>query len=118
MGVIFYLSSQPSSGHHPWWVLVLRKGGHITGYALLTAAWAWALAPHTRNALRWALVISFLYACSDEFHQHFVRGRFGSPRDVAIDAIGMAIAALLVRWRVGSGRATRARTRSSPAPSP
>ena len=118
MAVIFYFSAQPASGHHPWWELVLRKAGHITGYALLTAAWCWALAPHTRNALRWALAISFLYACTDEFHQHFVRGRFGSPVDVGIDSIGMAIAALLVRWRAGSGRAMRPRARSSPVRSP
>ena len=33
-----------------------------------------------------------LYACTDEFHQTFVDGRNGTPVDVCIDAIGMAIA--------------------------
>lgn len=35
-----------------------------------------------------ALAISFLYACSDEFHQMFVEGRFTSWRSIGLDAIG------------------------------
>ena len=35
----------------------------------------------------------------DEFHQTFVHGRDGTPRDIAIDAIGMAIAALIINLR-------------------
>jgi VanZ family protein len=96
MGVIFFLSAQPAGGHHAWWVIVLRKLGHVTGYALLTAAWWWALREVARRPLFWAVGISLLYACSDEFHQTFVRGREGTPRDVLIDAVGMAIAALLI----------------------
>jgi VanZ family protein len=96
MGVIFYFSAQPASGHHDWWVIVLRKLGHITGYALLTAAWWWALRSAVRRPMLWAVLISLAYACTDEFHQTFVRGREGTPRDVLIDAIGMAIAALLI----------------------
>ena len=97
MGVIFYFSAQPGIDHYAWWEVVLRKLGHVTGYALLTAAWAWALWGFVRRPLVWAVCISFLYACSDEFHQSFVRGRDGTPRDVLIDAIGMAIAVILIR---------------------
>jgi VanZ family protein len=119
MGVIFYLSAQPAGGHHAWWVIVFRKLGHITGYALLTGAWWWALRGVARRPLLWAVGISLLYACSDEFHQTFVRGREGTPRDVAIDAIGMGIAALLIGMRrsapTGWGRthATGAASKSS-----
>jgi VanZ family protein len=42
-----------------------------------------------------AVVISVLYAISDEYHQHFVHGRHGSPIDVLIDSVGIAI----VAWR-------------------
>jgi VanZ family protein len=104
MGVIFYLSAQPSGGHHAWWVVVLRKLGHIGGYALLTALWAWALRGVVRRPLLWAVCVSLAYACTDEFHQTFVRGRTGTPRDVGIDAIGMAIAVLLIRARRPSPR--------------
>ena len=121
MGVIFYLSAQPAGGHHAWWVIVFRKLGHVTGYALLTGAWWWALRSVVERPLFWAVGISLVYACTDEFHQTFVRGREGTPRDVGIDAIGMAIAALLIRvrrpspadrWRTG---ARGSLARSSPA---
>jgi VanZ family protein len=124
MGVIFFFSAQPAGGHHAWWVIVFRKLGHITGYALLTAAWWWGLRSLIERPLLWAVGISLAYACSDEFHQTFVRGREGTPRDVLIDAIGMAMAVLLIRARRPSpadgGRVgARGRVpRSSPARSP
>jgi hypothetical protein len=124
MGVIFYLSGQPAGGHHAWWVIVLRKLGHVTGYALLTALWAWALSAVTRRPLVWAVAISLVYACTDELHQTFVRGREGTPRDVLIDAIGMAIAwfALTARQRPpirrGDADAREGSARSSLARSP
>src|SRR5262245_15479402 len=124
MAVIFYLSAQPAGGHHAWWVIVLRKLGHVTGYALLTGAWWWALRGVVERPLVWAVGVSLAYACTDELHQTFVRGREGTPRDVAIDAIGMALAALLIRARRSSpadrgGTGARGSlARSSPARSP
>jgi VanZ family protein len=99
MGLIFYLSAQPAGAHHAWWVVVGRKLGHITGYALLTAAWAWALQGIVTRPVLIAVCIALAYACTDEFHQTFVQGRNGTPIDVGVDAIGMAIAALLIRVR-------------------
>jgi VanZ family protein len=99
MGLIFYLSAQPSTVHHPWWEVIFRKVGHVTGYALLTALWAWALQGVVRRPLACAIAISLAYACSDEYHQTFVRGRTGTPVDVAIDAIGMTLAAAWIRVR-------------------
>ena len=124
MGVIFYFSAQSSSGDHPWWDVILRKLGHVTGYALLTALWWWALRGVVGRPLLIAVCIAFAYACTDEFHQTFVSGRTGTPVDVAIDSIGMAIAALLIDLR---RKASVRRTgidaealglRSSPARSP
>lgn len=99
MGVIFYLSAQPAAGHHAWWVIVIRKLGHVTGYALLTALWAWVLQGVVRRPVLVAVGVALAYACTDEWHQTFVHGRTGTPRDVAIDAIGVAIAAILIRMR-------------------
>jgi VanZ family protein len=99
MGVIFYFSAQSSTGEHPWWDVIFRKLGHVTGYAMLTALWWWALRPVTRRALPIAICIALAYACTDELHQTFVHGRTGTPVDVLIDSIGMAIAALLILWR-------------------
>jgi VanZ family protein len=116
MGVIFYFSAQSAGAHHAWWVIVARKLGHVTGYALLTALWAWALQGMVRRPILWAVLISLAYACTDEFHQTFVHGREGTPRDVLIDGIGMAIAALLIGMRrsapTGRGR-THARGEAS-----
>ena len=96
MVVIFILSAQPGGGDHPWWDVILRKLGHIGGYALLAGLWWWALRRVVGRPLVWAAGISLAYACTDEFHQTFVRDRTGTPVDVAIDAIGIALAALLI----------------------
>ncbi len=96
MGLIFYLSSQPdlSSGFGVW-DLIGRKVIHVLIYGLLTAAWYRAL-----SSIVPAIVISALYAVSDEIHQSFVQGRHGSPIDVAIDLVGILIAVyLIVRLR-------------------
>jgi len=85
--LIFALSSIPSldSGLGSW-DLVLRKLAHAAEYALLAALLLRAL---TRSWL--AFLGALAYAASDELHQHFVRGRTGTPRDVAIDAAGALI---------------------------
>ena len=46
---------------------------------------------------RAALAAGIAYAISDEVHQHFVPGRVGSPVDVLIDSVGVAVGVLL--WR-------------------
>jgi VanZ family protein len=103
MGLIFYLSAQPdlSSGLGNW-DLVLRKGAHMTEYALLCFLWFRALnttATTPRNALVLAYAITVAYSITDEFHQTFVTGRHGSPVDVLIDAVGAAIGAASVLRR-------------------
>ncbi len=100
MAVIYFLSAQPDlSTGLGFWDLVLRKLAHASVFGLLTLLWFRALGPVTRRALLAAVVIAFLYAISDEYHQTFVDGRHGSPVDVGIDSIGIAAAVLLVRSR-------------------
>ena len=91
-GLIFTLSSIPSlhSGLGTW-DLILRKCAHVTEYAILAFLLRRAL------ATPWAAAAAFLYACSDEYHQSFVVGREGRPRDVAIDSIGIVIGLLAAR---------------------
>jgi VanZ family protein len=89
--VIFTLSSIPSlSTGLGLWDTILRKAAHVTEYGVLGALLLRAL---EREAP--ALAAGIAYAGSDELHQHFVRGRHGSPVDVAIDAIGLAAGMLL-----------------------
>jgi len=53
----------------------------------------------SRRALRWAILTSLLRAILDEIHQAFVPGRSGTAVDVMIDAVGIALAAWLIRQR-------------------
>jgi VanZ family protein len=97
--VIFALSAVPDLGTGlGGWDLVLRKIAHATEYAVLGALLARATA---RPGLAFGL--GLLYAISDEVHQEFVPGRHGSPIDVAIDAVGVAVGIAL--WH--SARARR-----------
>lgn len=89
--VIFTFSSIPSlSTGLGTWDTILRKGAHLTEYAVLGALLYRALG---REAP--ALTAGIAYAATDEFHQHFVRGRHASPVDVAIDAVGVSLGMLL-----------------------
>ena len=85
--VIFALSSIPHLGTGlGLWDTVLRKGAHLSEYAVLGALLLRAL---RRPGPAFALGVA--YAASDELHQHFVRGRNGSPLDVLLDSCGVAL---------------------------
>jgi VanZ family protein len=89
--VIFAFSSIPSlSSGLGVWDTVLRKGAHVTEYAILGALLYRALEREPA-----ALAAGIAYAATDELHQHFVRGRHASPVDVAIDAVGVALGMLV-----------------------
>ncbi len=97
-GVIFAFSSVPNLGTGlGGWDLVLRKLAHTAEYAILGALLVRATG---RSWL--ALGLGVLYATSDELHQTFVRGRHGSPVDVAIDAVGLACG--IVLWNAARAR--------------
>ncbi len=78
---------------------MVRKLGHLTEYFILASflgnAWQ-AQWPQQSSAKRCAMTIvaATLYAISDEWHQSFVPSRSASAIDVAIDACGVACAAL------------------------
>jgi VanZ family protein len=91
--VIFAFSSVPDLGTGlGTWDLILRKIAHAGEFAVLGALLQRALRDE-----RAALATGVAYAISDEVHQIFVPGRVGSPLDVAIDSVGVAVGVLL--WR-------------------
>ena len=94
--LIFFQSSNPSPAGAelaPDYLL------HFAAFAVLAFFLAMALAGGAGNLAKkglgrgqalFALVISALYGCSDEFHQSFVPGRNSSWADVAADFLGAA----------------------------
>jgi VanZ family protein len=95
MAVIFTLSAQHGGGDLAAAEVVLRKLAHVAEYLVLTLLLLRALRRSgIAAALPIALVAALLYAISDEWHQSFVPWRTATPRDVAIDAAGIGLAAL------------------------
>lgn len=95
MVIIFAFSAQHGGGHLPAAEVVLRKLGHAAGYLVLTLLLLRALRRSgVAVALPVAVGAALAYAISDEWHQSFVPGRTATARDVAIDGIGIALAAL------------------------
>jgi VanZ family protein len=102
MAVIFGFSAQPDLNSGLGIVdLIGRKVIHACEYALLTFLWWRALrtvaSPAAAIGLAFGLAVG--YSATDEFHQHFVHGRHGTPVDVGIDALGAATAAIILRRR-------------------
>ena len=96
-GVIFTLSSIPNLRiTREWWDYPLRKIAHMTEYGILARLWVRALAGSAawsrKKIFAWSLVLSVLYACTDEYHQTFVAGREGVLHDVVIDSVGAWLA--------------------------
>ena len=113
MILIFLASSIPSvqMPRFDVWDVLVKKGGHVTGYALLAAFYLRGLAWRrtvTRADVGLAVLLAVLYALTDEFHQRFVPGRGATPVDVGIDALGaVAGAAIYLGARLSAGTETR-----------
>lgn len=79
-----------------------RKAAHMFLYFVLIGLLLLALRPLLRSNGRLASAAAGLcavLAALDEFHQTFVPGRAGMPRDVAVDMAGAACF-LLLWWLV------------------
>ena len=102
-GIIFTFSSLPINQPAPfsWWDFIFKKTAHVTEYAILY--WLiWRAASDsgriTDRSLLWkSLLIAFIYAVSDEWHQTITLGREGTLRDIGFDTIGMLLALNQVR---------------------
>ena len=77
--------------------------GHAFNFAVLALLLAWALTTNdilSPEKFRLALIISVLYALSDEIHQIFVPTRTFQIRDLIVDAIGALLGLLLFQTMV------------------
>ncbi|WP_294578335.1 VanZ family protein [uncultured Thomasclavelia sp.] len=72
--------------------LIVRKCAHFTEYTILAFLIYYGLAKNqvnNKSILLYTVLITFAYACSDEFHQLFINGRSGQFKDVLIDTSGV-----------------------------
>ena len=122
MGVIFYMSNQPaeiSSIHSGNTIniisklpiignimdyltsinigeFIVRKCAHMFSYCILAILLFMSVyEDNIKKTTIIAFLGTFLYACSDEFHQLFISGRSGEFKDVIIDLTGGTIGILL-----------------------
>lgn len=75
----------------------IRKIAHITEYLILGFLMFNLLKQYSVTNIYYAICLSILYSCTDEFHQLFISGRSGSIRDVLIDSIGILIGTYLYK---------------------
>lgn len=85
----------------------LRKVAHASEYCVFTILLTIALSNSGLKGKKIfiiALAICFIYACSDEYHQTFVKGRTGQFSDSLIDTLGGAIGVTLIfiKYRIKS----------------
>lgn len=105
MALIFFLSDQPSlpSPEERWLDFVFEKSAHTFEFAVLAVLFLRALA--VKRAESWrsvagALVLAWLFALSDEFHQLYVPGRSSDWSDLLFDWLGAGVGVWLwLRWR-------------------
>ena len=94
--------------------LVIRKAAHMTEYAILFLLSYLATVKISMSQSRFhnrsiAVLISLLYACSDEMHQLLVPGRSGKMIDVGIDMAGVLIVLICMilskntKWKIICG---------------
>ena len=105
MTTIFIMSSTPSTSlpSYGMWDMLIKKGGHMTGYGLLSVSILYGLDnDRKKNWLAWLLAV--LFALSDEFHQSFTPGRNPSLVDVFVfdgggAALGLGIMAAWLKYQ-------------------
>ncbi len=78
----------------------VRKLAHMTEYFILAITVALPFYVYGLRGFPLLLVAGAIcvgFACTDEYHQSFVAGRWPSIRDVCIDSIGIFFGIMLVR---------------------
>lgn len=134
MIVIFAFSHQPHSGRITEQYLgdnnvPIRKLAHVTEFLMLFLLVRWALLKQFSTTFgermrgnqmiglmispsTLAAVFAVAYAATDEWHQSFVPGRSSNWNDVAVDACGVFLGALVLALVTRMRKKRRAETAS------
>lgn len=95
MGIIFYFSSQSTTGvpiSHNFQFLFF-KSLHLIEYAILGFLLIFAFLN-----FKYTLITGYLYAISDEIHQRFVLGRGSKFTDTLFDLVGIILGIILFKF--------------------
>ncbi|MBU1088786.1 VanZ family protein [Patescibacteria group bacterium] len=102
MLVIFFLSSRSNTGIGGSRTnrFLIHKTLHLIEYAILAITFHFAffktkIFPQVQ---KYSILASYLYAITDELHQHFIPGRDGKITDTFIDLLGILIGLFLVKF--------------------
>ena len=125
-GVSYWLAQQVSRIFHLDWKEVkllevaemihypIRKLAHMTEYGILAvltfgAAETYQSLRQGKRRYLTAVLVTFLYAVSDELHQLFVPGRDGRFTDVLVDTTGAVIGLVVMNGVTGLVKNSRNR---------
>ncbi|MDN3019191.1 VanZ family protein [Paenibacillus sp. BSR1-1] len=75
--------------------ILVRKSTHVTVFGILAILLFKSFEVH-RYSYFLSLILTFLYAITDEYHQSFMPGRVSSFRDVLFDSFGAILALSLI----------------------
>lgn len=95
------MNGRMTEGPPPLWYFLERKSAHVFEYAVLTILTFHYFRLSFLGETRMRIVVlaaffSLMYGATDELHQFFVPLRGASMTDVAIDGIGVMVAAVLI----------------------
>ncbi len=97
-GLIFYLSAQSvlPSFTEDMADFVFKKSAHVITYLFLYILLFRAhriVSPGTSHDSRWIVpvLMTLGYAVSDEIHQTYTPGRYGTLRDIGFDMLGVGV---------------------------
>lgn len=78
----------------------IRKLAHYSLYFILGILSFLVIVDYKNNKelILYSMLICFLYACTDEFHQLFIDGRSAEIKDVLIDSFGSLTSILLCNF--------------------
>jgi len=85
------------------WNFFFRKMIHVSIYLILVLLFINAFHLSGLKLLKnifYSSLLSFIYACTDEYHQTFIAGRTGQFIDVLIDSLGIFIGVVIILFSV------------------
>ena len=98
MLLILTLSSLPGQAIPKSFLLSWDKLIHLVEYFILGILSINSMSAVNLKSLKYVIPFGVLFACSDEYLQSFISGRFSSGWDVIADTFGLVIGSLLIIW--------------------